>query len=78
MARDPKHTGNASSAKPKKNSAGLLAFKAAGFTIDAASSVVSSIFKILGSLMLILLIAGGAMLVGFIFFVLWKRKKDNG
>jgi LPXTG-motif cell wall-anchored protein len=30
------------------------------------------------TLLPILLIAGGAMLVGFIFFVLWKRKKDNG
>ena len=30
--------------KPKKNAAGRMAFRAAGFTVDAASSVVSSIF----------------------------------
>ena len=69
MARDPKRTGNAASAKPKKNSAGLLAFKAAGFTVDAASSVVSSVFKILGSLMLILLIAGLLFTCVFAYYV---------
>ena len=69
MARDPKGTGNAASAKPKKNSAGLLAFKAAGFTVDAASSVVSSVFKILGSLMLILLIAGLLFTCVFAYYV---------
>ena len=49
MAAKPRSTGD----KPKKKSAGRVAFRAAGFTVDAASSVVSSIFKIFGSVLLI-------------------------
>lgn len=56
-------------ARPKKNSAGRMAFRAAGFTVDAASSVVSSIFKIFGSVLLILLIASLLFACVFAYYV---------
>ena len=65
MAQSPKNNGN----KPKKNSAGRVAFKAAGFTVDAASSVLSSVFKIFGSLLLILLIAALLFACVFAYYV---------
>ena len=65
MAAKPRSAGD----KPKKRSAGRLAFRAAGFTVDAASSVVSSIFKIFGSILLILLIAGLLFTCVFAYYV---------
>ncbi len=47
----------------------LMAFKAAGFTVDAASSVVSTVFKIFGSILLILLIAGLLFTCIFAYYV---------
>ena len=58
-----------SSGTPKKKAAGRVAFRAAGFTVDAASSVVSSIFKIFGSVMLILLIAALLFACVFAYYV---------
>ena len=65
MAAKPRSKGE----KVKKNSAGRMAFRAAGFTVDAASSVVSSIFKIFGSILLILLIAGLLFSCVFAYYV---------
>ena len=47
----------------------LMAFKAAGFTVDAASSVVSTVFKVFGSILLILLIAGLLFTCIFAYYV---------
>ena len=44
-------------------------FKAAGFTVDAASSIVSSVLKIFGSILLILLIAGLLFTCVFAYYV---------
>ena len=65
MAAKPRSTGG----RQKKNSAGRMAFRAAGFTVDAASSVVSSIFKIFGSILLILLIASLLFACVFAYYV---------
>ena len=46
-----------------------VAFKAAGFTVDAASSVVSAIFKLFGSLLLVVLIAGLLFACIFAYYV---------
>ena len=46
-----------------------MAFKAAGFTVDVTSSVVSSVFKVFGSLLLILLIAGLLFACIFAYYV---------
>ena len=47
----------------------LVAFKAAGFTVDAVSSVVSSVFKIFGLLLLVLLIAGLLFTCIFAYYI---------
>ncbi len=46
-----------------------MMFKAAGFTVDAASSIVSSVFKVFGSILLILLIAGLLFTCVFAYYV---------
>ena len=46
-----------------------MAFKAFGFTVDAASGVVSSVFKIFGSVLLVLLIAGLLFSCIFAYYV---------
>ena len=56
--------------KGGKPSKGLLvAFKAAGFTVDAVSTVVSSVFKIFGLLLLVLLIAGLLFTCIFAYYI---------
>ena len=65
MALSPKSKGE----KAKKTTAGRMAFKAAGFTVDAASSVVSSVFKIFGSVLLVLLIAALLFACVFAYYV---------
>ena len=55
--------------RPKANRAGRFALKAAGFTVDAASSVVSTVFKVLGSVLLILLVAGLLFSCVFAYYV---------
>ena len=70
MADKPAKSGKpAKPVKPKKRTAGRLASRAAGFTVDAASSVVSSVFKIFGSILLILLIAGLLFACVFAYYV---------
>lgn len=56
-------------AKPPKKKTGRFVAKAAGFTVDAASSVVSSVFKIIGSILLVLLIAGLLFACVFAYYV---------
>lgn len=56
-------------AKPAKKKPGRFVAKAAGFTVDAASSVVSSVFKIIGSILLVLLIAGLLFACVFAYYV---------
>ena len=53
----------------KKHRPVRMMFKAAGFTVDAASSIVSSIFKIFGSILLILLITGLLFTTVFAYYV---------
>ncbi len=55
--------------KSKSKTATRRLFQAAGFTVDAASSVVSSIFKIFGSLLLVLLISGLLFACVFAYYV---------
>ncbi len=55
------------SAQVKK--AGRFAMKAAGFTVDAASSVVGTVFKFAGSLLLILLMTGMLFACVFAYYV---------
>jgi len=52
-----------------KKKPGRLVAKAAGFTVDAASSIVSSVFKVAGSVLLILLIAGLLFACVFAYYV---------
>lgn len=56
-------------AKAPKKKPGRFVAKAAGFTVDAASSVVSSVFKIIGSILLVLLIAGLLFACVFAYYV---------
>ena len=56
-----------SAAKAKK--AGLFALKAAGFTMDAASSTVGTVFKVIGSLLLIFLLTGMLFACVFAYYV---------
>ena len=53
----------------KEGRAAHKVFKAAGFTVDAASSIVSSVLKIFGSILLILLIAGLLFTCVFAYYV---------
>ena len=46
-----------------------MAFKAAGFTVDVTSSVVSTIFKVFGSVLLVLLIAGLLFTCIFAYYI---------
>ena len=55
--------------QPKKRRTLPLMFKAAGITADATSSVVSTVFKIFGSLLLILLITGLLFACVFAYYV---------
>ena len=45
-------------AAERQHKGARMAAKAAGFTVDVASSVVSSIFKVFGSILLVLVITG--------------------
>ena len=56
-------------AKAPKKKPGRFVARAAGFTVDAASSVVSSVFKIIGSILLVLLIAGLLFACVFAYYV---------
>ena len=49
--------------------AGRKLFQAAGFTVDAASSVVSSVFKLFGSILLVLLVSGLLFTCVFAYYV---------
>ena len=57
------------SASEKKFHPIRAVFKAAGFTVDAASGMVGTVFKVLGSLVLILLIAGLLFTCIFAYYV---------
>ena len=61
-------TGDTPEQKPKGKGLRLV-FKAAGFTVDAASSIVSSVFKVVGSLLLILLVTGLMFACVFAYYV---------
>ena len=56
-------------AKQTGKKAGLIALKAAGFTVDAASSVVGTMFKLLGSLLLVFLLTGMLFTCVFAYYV---------
>lgn len=56
--------------KPKKQLKDIFVVKAAGFTVDAAASVVGSVFKVLGTLFLIFMLTG--MLLACVFAVYVK------
>lgn len=63
-------TGDTPEKEPKEKGKGLrLVFKAAGFTVDAASSIVSSVFKVVGSLLLIFLVTGLMFACVFAYYV---------
>lgn len=53
----------------KLGKGGRMVFKAAGFTVDAASSIVSSVFKVIGSLLLIFLLTGLMFACVFAYYV---------
>lgn len=56
--------------EPKKQGKkGLFVFKAAGFTVDAASSIVSSVFKVVSTILLILLVSGLLFVCVFAYYV---------
>lgn len=55
--------------KKDKVKKGQFVFKAAGFTVDAASSVVGSVFKVLGSILLVFLVTGLLFTCVFAYYV---------
>lgn len=55
--------------KKRKGIKGLFVFKAAGFTVDAASSIVSSVFKVIASILLVLLLTGVLFVCVFAYYV---------
>ena len=54
---------------PKKFRALHFGAKALGFTADATSSVVGAVFKVLGSVLLVLLVAGLLFACIFAYYV---------
>ena len=65
MSKTPgKSTGSGTSARPLN-----MMFKAVGLTVDATSSVVSTVLKIIGSVLLVLLIAGLLFTCVFAYYV---------
>ena len=63
------NTDKDASAAKKKFKPVRVALKAAGFTVDAATSIVSSVFKVIGSVLLVLLVAGLLFACIFAFYV---------
>ena len=63
MKKDPENEGK------KKVNPGRVALKAMGFTADATTSVVSSVWKIVGSVLLVLLVSGLLFACIFAYYV---------